>query len=330
MGKINSFAEECEAVWRGAGLFKAEAWGQIAVSGADAPSFLHRMLSNEVQKSPVGEGRYHGLLDRKAMTLSLFYLLRLGEQEFLAITPPQLGEKTAALLTKMKFIEKVTIRDVSGEKGLLQVIGPKADAVLKDILSFAPLKANQSQSLEGDLLIWLEDLFEVPFISLSGPKEKLAAISQGLSTKTPVLNENTVRLLKMRRVFPEYGVDLEESHILLEAGVPYAYQRQKGCYPGQEVVERILAYGKGRTPKRLCGLRVEGEVSLEKGSEILAPDGGKAGHVTSAMYDPLEKETVVLGYLDNKFVEGAKKLKFENGKLVIQYPPEPVSPPTFS
>lgn len=318
MGKINSFAEECEATRRGAGLFKAEGWGQIAISGADAPGFLHRMLSNEVQKLPVGEGRYNGLLDRKAMTLSLFYLLRLGEQDFLAITPPQLKEKTASLLTKMKFIEKVAIRDVSEERGLIQVIGPQAEAVLK------------SQRLEGDLSIWLEDLFEVPIVSLSGPKDLIEKYAQELSSKLPILNENTVRLLKMRAAFPTYGVDLDESHILLEAGVPYAYQRQKGCYPGQEVVERILAYGKGRTSKRLCSLRVEGEVSLEKGSEILAPDGGKAGNVTSAMYDPLEKETVVLGYLDNKFVEGAKKLKFENGKLVIQYPPEPISPPTVS
>ncbi len=316
MGKINSFAEECEAARHGAGLFKAKGWGQIAVSGADAPGFLQRMLSNEVQKLPVGQGRYNGLLDRKAMTLSLFYLLRVGEQEFLAVTPPQLKEKTLALLTKMKFIEKVAIRDVSGERGLLTAIGPQAESIVK--------------KLPEGFLIWRDEAFQIPAWSVSGPLQAIEALIQSLASQSPCIGEEAVRLLKMEAGFPEYGIDIDESHILLEANLPFTYQRQKGCYPGQEVIERILAYGKGRTPKRLCGLRVEGEVSLEKGSEILAPDGVRAGHVTSAMYDPLEKETVVLGYLENKFAEGAKRLKLENGKWVIQHPPMRVSPPTVS
>jgi len=313
----NALIRECEAVRSAAGIYNAAAYGQFLVTGQDAPGFLHRMLSNEVQKLEILEGRYQGLLDRKGMTLSLFYLLRLGEQEFLALTPPQLTGKTLNLLTKMKFIERVVIQDATAERGLLQVAGPKAESILKKWISFEALKPNRAQRLPEETLIWLEDFFEVPFINLCGSRAQIEKIAKELPPNLLFLNDNTMKLLRMRAGFPDYGVDLDESHILLEAALPYTYQRQKGCYPGQEVVERILAYGKGRTPKRLCRLTAAGEVSLEKGTEIAASDGTKAGNVTSAMFDPLEGTTLVLGYLENKFVDGAKETVLRNGKLFL-------------
>lgn len=283
--------EGLKAAREGAALYDSMSWGQFLAQGPDAASFLHRMLSNEVQKLAVGEGRYQGLLDRKGLTLSLFYLKRLGEQEFLGVTPPQLTEKTISFLSKMKFIEKLTITNVSVERGLFFLIGPKAPP-LKEILNGRP-----------SLLIWDEETFGIPWITVSGPKADVEAAAEALAPKTVRIGDEALRLLHMAAGFPEYGTDLTEASILLETAIPPAHQRSKGCYPGQEVIERISTYGKGRAPRRLVAFTLPGERELAKGMVVALQDGTAAGRVTSAFFDPLANVTRVMASLEAKYLD---------------------------
>jgi folate-binding protein YgfZ len=283
--------QELKGAREGAALYDASAWGQFLAKGPDAANFLHRMLSNEVQKLPIGEGRYQGLLDRKGLTLSLFYLKRLGDQEFLGVTPPQLTEKTISYLSKMKFIEKLTITNISGEHGLLFVIGPKAPA-LKETLGARP-----------SLLIWDEETFGIPWITVGGPKAEVEVAVDALTPKTVRIGDEALRLLQMAAGFPEYGTDLTEASILLETAIPPAHQRSKGCYPGQEVIERISTYGKGRAPRRLVHFAIPGEKELAKGTVVTLKDGAAAGKVTSALFDPLENVTRVMASLEAKYLD---------------------------
>jgi folate-binding protein YgfZ len=301
-------ANELKAIREGTGIYDASSYGHLLIDGPDAPSYLQRMLTNEVLNFPVGDGRYNALLDRKGMVLSLFYLYRLADQRFYAVTPPQLTEKTLALLTKMKVIEKMTLKDESASRGLLFLIGPKAESLLP-------------KTAAEDLLIWKEEIFGPPLWNISGGRDEIGKLYADLSSKATPLSADAVRLMRMKIGFPEYGIDIDETHILLEAGVPYAYKRQKGCYPGQEVIERILAYGKGRTPKSLCTLTLSGKLEIKPKTEIFAATGEKAGTVTSALYDPLEEKTVVLACLEHKFIEGT---------VSIQLPQGPVSVPSVA
>ncbi len=307
---LPALIDQLKATREGVGLYDASSYGQFFVNGPDAAGFLHRMLSNEVQKLEVGEGRYQGLLDRKGMTLSLFYLRRLGPQQFLGITPPQLTEKTLSILVKMKFIEKVVIENASNRLGLLQVIGPGAEALLKE----------RVPSLSKDLLLWREDPIDVPFFLISGPREQTTSLLESLAPQAVRLSETAVRLVRMAAGFPEYGVDIDETHILLETPVPVAHQRNKGCYPGQEVIERISTYGKGRAPKRLIHFRLAGEKDLPRGTAVLAKDGSKAGAVMSALFNPLDQSTLVMASVETKF---ADDLLADVGQLKF-LPPAPL------
>ncbi len=295
-----SFVQELEAIRDGVGLFDADSYGQIRISGPDAPAFLHRMTSNEVLKRPVGEGFYNAILDRKGMVRSLFYMIRSAEAEFLLITPPQLREKTCKILTMMKLAEKVTVEDQSADRRLVMLVGPGSE---------------KDQKVPGTFWSWTENTFGVPVVNLSGPVEEMERWKREV-TATP-LSPEAIKLLQIKAGFPEYGVDIDESHILLEARLPYTYQRQKGCYPGQEVVERILTYGKGRTPKSLCRLTAEGEQTIAPKTEIFSNPGEKAGHITSELFDPLENKTFLLAYLDHKFVDGASHVRKQEDRLIL-------------
>jgi aminomethyltransferase len=287
MVATEKLVSEIKAAREDAAYYDASAWGQFTAQGPDAAGYLHRMLSNEVQKLGVGEGRYQGLLDRKGMVLSLFYLKRLGDQEFLGVTPPQLTEKTIGLLNKMKFIEKVRIRDLSQERGLLFLIGPMA----------AGLKVGEA------LTTWQDATFTPPWIVVSGPRDVLRSSIAFFGEKIPSLSEDAFRLMRMAAGFPEYGVDIGETDILLETAVPVAHQRNKGCYPGQEVIERISTYGKGRAPRRLIHFAIPGEKALEAGTTLALKDGTVAGRVTSSFFDPLEQATRVMASIETKYLD---------------------------
>ncbi len=315
---LNTLKDQLQALQTHAAWISVEG-GHLTVKGPEAAAYLHRMLSNEVKGLPVGQGNYQGLLDRKAMVLSLFYLIRRGPEDFLILTPPQLREKTKTLLLKMKFIEKVTIEDVSETTGHMVIAGPQAS------------KSKEHFQSGTHFTVWNEDVFSVPVWNVFGPRAAVEALGGTLSDQLafPKMDPPALRLLHRLSGFPEYGTDLDESHILLEAGLSYTQVRNKGCYPGQEVVERILTYGKGRTPKRLTRLSVAGEISMNKGTEIWTPENKKVGTVTSALFDPLKQRTIVLGYLEQKYVQpetALQEARWENGKLFIPLLPESSSP----
>ena len=126
-----------------------------------------------------------------------------------------------------------------------------------------------------------------------------------------------VRLLHQSVGFPEYGVDIDETHMILEIKTPIAYQRNKGCYPGQEVVERILAYGKGKTPKTICTLSAEGQIDITTPSYLFAVSGSKAGVISSAAYDSSENKTYALACLTHKYAEGFNHFKVDKERVVL-------------
>ena len=82
---------------------------------------------------------------------------------------------------------------------------------------------------------------------------------------------------------PRYGVDITEATLPQETLQTQALHFQKGCYLGQEIVERIRS--RGHVNKNLMGFRLEGHAVPIAGTNLFA--GGKeVGEVTSAAEAP--------------------------------------------
>ncbi|MBI4374451.1 MAG: hypothetical protein HY542_06205, partial [Deltaproteobacteria bacterium] len=96
--------EELLAVKNAAAIYEAADTADLLIEGTDAASFLQRMVTNDVLSLAVGKGQQNALLDRKGMVLSLFDLLRAGENSFHAILPTLLLKKTEEILKKMIFL----------------------------------------------------------------------------------------------------------------------------------------------------------------------------------------------------------------------------------
>jgi folate-binding protein YgfZ len=74
----------------------------LRVAGPDAGDYLQRMVSNDVEALAVGEACPALLLTAKARVIAPVVVLRRGEDDFLVLTEPELGETVRALLTRMR------------------------------------------------------------------------------------------------------------------------------------------------------------------------------------------------------------------------------------
>jgi len=81
----------------------------VRVAGPDAADYLERMVSNEVATLAPGESREALLLTPKARVIAPLVVVRRGEDDFLLLTEPELGEVVRAQLVRGRFAAKCVI-----------------------------------------------------------------------------------------------------------------------------------------------------------------------------------------------------------------------------
>jgi len=106
---------------------------------------------------------------------------------------------------------------------------------------------------------------------------------------------DALELYRIVKGVPRFGVDLRERDLPQETGQNYALNFAKGCYIGQEIVERIHA--RGNVHRMFTGFEVAGD-SPQPGTKISANDK-EVGEITSAARVPFAsgERTLALGYL---------------------------------
>ncbi len=101
----------------------------VRVAGPDARDYLHRMVSNDVEALAVGDSCPALLLTAKGRVIAPVVVWRRGEDDFLVLTEPELGDVVASQLTRMRLRAKCEIEQEEHESVL--VFG-EADGIAGD------------------------------------------------------------------------------------------------------------------------------------------------------------------------------------------------------
>ena len=118
-------------------------------------------------------------------------------------------------------------------------------------------------------------------------------------------------MLRLEAGIPWFGVDFDEHHIPQEAGIGASHLSfTKGCYTGQEIVERVRS--RGHVNWQLTGLLFDSTKAPKQGTPVLASDGKEAGHVTSAAFAPLAGKATGMAYLRREYQQPGTKLQCGN------------------
>ena len=105
-------------------------------------------------------------------------------------------------------------------------------------------------------------------------------------------------VLRIEAGIPWYGRDFDDTTLISEVGLETAISYTKGCYLGQEVVERVAA--RGQVHRKLVGLRCDGRQVPPPDSKLLR-DGKEVGWITSAVWSPGCEAVIAFGYVKREY-----------------------------
>lgn len=272
--------------------------GRVRVTGDDAKSFLHSLLTNDIESLTPGTARYAALLTPQGRMITDMTVVA-GESEVLMAVPSDSAGPLAVRLDKSIFSEAAEVEDVSAATSHLSVTGPDARAVLDASL--------QAIGAAGDpsIVSWTSDELGLPGADVILPARLGAALRAELSQRAAPLAPEARRMLRVEAGRPEFGVDMTMDTIPLEANLlDRAISTTKGCYVGQEIIIRVLHRGGGRVAKRLASLRIEGgEGAVPAAGTPIASGGRDVGRVTSAVWSPHAGAIVALGYVHRDVID---------------------------
>jgi folate-binding protein YgfZ len=307
--------------------------GLVEVSGTDRISWLQGLLSNDVAALKPGEGCYASYLSPQGRMLSDVRVLALDEACWLDL-PAVAHERVLTRLGMFVITEDVVLRDLSGDVGRVCLHGPAAansvgpllgvrDTGLAGALAALPEWHHLAVESPGgrSLIVANRDL-GVPGFDVYGQKETCADFARrAISTGVAEIDPETRTVCRIEAGRPEYGVDMDEETIPLEAGIEgRAISFTKGCYVGQEVIIRVRDRGQGRVARRLMGLRgPASDVPVEIGAGDLLFDGEReVGRLTSAGYSPALGCPVALGYVHRDSAVAGRIVRVGTGARAIE------------
>jgi aminomethyltransferase len=281
-----------EALRHGAALMDLSARGRIVARGRDRARLLHAITSNEVKKMTPGAGCYAFLLNpqgRIQADLCLFCL----DDHFLIDTEPELREKVHLHIKRYIIADQVELEDVTAGTAAIGLEGPGAAAILAAL--GAPVPGDDYRHAAwGDATVAAVTATGQPGVRIFCPAEKAAAMVHQLEAAGAVAASlEDARLVRIENGKPRYGEDIRETSLPQETQQMHAVSFNKGCYLGQEIVERIRA--QGRVNKKLMRVVLEGGEVPAAGTKTTV-DGAEA-EVTSAVVSPASGEVVALAYV---------------------------------
>jgi folate-binding protein YgfZ len=321
---VNDYGDwlaEHAALRETAGLIDLSFRSRLCLVGGDRARFLHGQVTNDVKKLRVGEGCYAAITTAKGKMESDLNIFCLAD-ELLLDFEPRLTEKISQRLEKYIVADDVQIVDAAPHYGLLSVHGRKADAVVRSLGLFAAIPAQALGSVKisdatlGEIYLMNHarlgtngfDLF-VPNNSLGAVADKLIAAAKAAGGHA--CGWQAFETARIEAGIPRFGADMDETNIPLECGIESrAVTYNKGCYIGQEVINRI--HSVGHVNRELRGLRLAGDLKIlpQRGDKLFHASK-EVGHVTSAVKSPSLNANLALGYVRRE----ANQI---GGKLALQ------------
>ena len=301
---------EHAALCETAGVLDLSFRSRLVLTGADRARFLHGQVTNDVKGLRNGEGCYAALTTAKGRMQSDLFIYALPD-ELLLDFEPGLTAAVSQRLEKYIVADDVQAVDVAPHYGLLTVQGPKAEAVVRALGLANNLPAKSLGFLKiveatlGEIYLVNQarlgtsgfDLF-VPAAALATVADKLIAAAKPIGGRA--CGWQAFEVARVEAGIPRFGVDMDETNFPQECGIEArAVSYNKGCYIGQEVLNRI--HTMGHVNKALRGLRLADDLkSLPAKGERLFAAGKEVGQITSAAASPALKANLALAIVRNE------------------------------
>jgi folate-binding protein YgfZ len=322
--------DEFAALLNGCGVYDLGFRARISLKGADRVRWMNGMVTNNIRDLAVERGVYAFLLNPQGRILGDMTVFNTGETLEVETDRNQV-EKLIATFDHYIIMDDVEVANASETWTALGVAGPSSREILNatgiEVPELQPLQTHVAKCqcdcgcVECTVIRGEDDQHESYEIWLA-PKDVYktwqALIAGGA---TPVGSE----ALEMQRIvagIPLYGVDIRERDLPQETEQMRALNFNKGCYVGQEIVERIRS--RGNVHRKFCAFVMDRKADFAASDKITSGEK-EVGEITSVavLRMPSSEQTVALGYIRREVgIPGREVTIGVNTATVAQLPLE--------
>jgi len=315
---FSDVAEEYRAAREHLAIFDTNWQAIVTLEGRDRVKYLHAITSNNIKGLAEGNGMLALLLTPQGRILAELEVYALPEK-LLVLSHASVRERTVATLKKYILGSQVQFEDITEKMGSMAIEGPGASSVIAQITGlalsgFAELSI-AAVTIEGVSCFLLKrSHWGSEGVEIIAPRENLGALWRALSAIVRAsgglpIGMQALNSLRLETGVPWFPADFNDSVIPHEAVLENTHiSFSKGCYTGQEIVERVRS--RGHVNKTRVSLRFSTSEPPVPGTKLFSA-GADAGFITSSAFSPQAGTSIGMGYLRREAAD--KIVEFEGG-----------------
>jgi folate-binding protein YgfZ len=310
---------EFAALTTSTGIYDLGYLSSLRVTGSDRVRWLNGMVTNTIQSLEENHWNYSFLLSAQGRILGDATIFHFSDHFLLQTDRAQIAPITAHL-DHFIIMDDVELQELDASTTTIGIAGPQAAALLNTFGLAAPTEnAFITAKLEGVEVTLVHAYSPVlPRFELRLPTASLSAIWNALTAAGAVpCGLTATEALRIFEATPLYGVDILERHLVQETGQSRALNFNKGCYLGQEIVERIRS--RATIHRTLRQFALSGAAKLEAGKtlELIAEQSQRnpVGELTSIAHYQLPAFTgsLALGFVRTEVLERKLSITYSDG-----------------
>jgi folate-binding protein YgfZ len=300
----------------GAGLIDLSSHARIEVSGTEAVQFLNGLVTNDMKTLADGAWMPAAFPTPQGRLIASTRVIRRHDS-FLFETEATSHATLLKTLSRFTLAGDFRVKDLTETVAQLSVQGTRAAELVGQVLGE---EAGRIERLRAVEVLWKERSVSVIRATHTGEEgfdlfvdaAQASLLWQELrAAGAQACGFDALEILRIEAGLPRYGLDMDETNVVTEAGLDEAVSYTKGCYTGQEIIARI--HWRGHVAKKLTGLVFDREGNIERDSKIRTEAEGKEiGRITSTTFSPRLNRRVALGYVKYDYLKPGTRVNVES------------------
>jgi folate-binding protein YgfZ len=350
--QFTSFADEYRAAREAVAIFDTNWHTIVELSGPDRVRYLNAIVSNDVKSLGEGRGTLALLLNPQGHILAELEIYAL-QDKLLVLSQASVRERTVATLDKFIIMDDVTLSDVTDQFGSLAIEGPRAGTVIAEACGLALEGFSERATAEVEIdgvacHLIRHSHFGFPGAEIIAPREHFALLWHNLHAGViaqhgATIGMRAVNSLRMEAGTPWFPDDFNDTVIPHEAALEATHiSFTKGCYTGQEIVERVRSrgqvnrrrvqlkfsvadppapltrlYARGAAAQVADGGVAQSAIANARAAESVVAEAKEVGIITSSAFSPAANAALGMAYVRREHNAPGTILDFTGGTAEV-------------